>query len=153
MENTSQLKVLVSGRVLLPVLLCLASGDSTWRETRDPDPVPQVEPSSPWANSPLRKGCPHSIWQLHLSGLGSGPYPHPSIEEDHSKPLAPRTRSGPLSLGLGLGDPYSSGTWSFLPLYLFSPSQALHSSGSVQALFFPPIFAACCLSHIGYMGK
>ena len=93
MENASQLKVLVSGQVL-PVPLCLAFGDSMWKETKDPDPVPQVGPSSPWANSPLKKGCPRSIWPLHLSGLGSVPYPQPPIEGGHSKPLAPRTSVG-----------------------------------------------------------
>lgn len=113
-------KMLPSSRFLFPdvyvsLSLCAWPLENPGGEKQETQiQLPRLDQAVPGLfNRPLKKGCPHSIWQLHLSGLGSVPYPQPPIKGGHSKHLAPRTHSGPLTLGLGLGGPQQF--WDVVP--------------------------------------
>lgn len=116
--------------------------------------LPRLDQAVPGLfNRPLKKGCPHSIWQLHLSGLGSVPYPQPPIKGGHSKHLAPRTHSGPLSLGLGLGGPQQF--WDVVPStsapFFPNPRPCTPQAPCKLSSSLPSSLHA--LSHIGWCGQ
>lgn len=73
-ENDAQLKVPVSGHVLLPV----TSVPGPWRlhverNKRPEIQLPGLDPAGLGLTAPRGRAAPHSIWPLHLSGLGSVP--------------------------------------------------------------------------------